>query len=391
MLRYPIEQMDIVDISTEMLELAFKHFREYNCDLEHDPRVTVHLDDGRHFAERAASDSYDVVTLEPPPPTNEGVCSLYSLEFYRTARRILREGGILAQWLPLSFVTPEDLRGMLKTQSAVFPFTFVLRSGRLDFVILSFDTTEAPRLHTRWIAERALRFEREHLVRGSRWEETSRHETTSLEGILSLLLTGPGDIERIEGVALHRDDDQRLSYSSGDRELYRRYHGRPLSFLSFAALPLTPFGELQRYFADPIPVAELDEERARTLSAYGVPSPRVLAEAEARFEAAGDPAERSARAFEVVALYERGLALEPELAWIERALAAHPTESRPALLARAAGVVERHAPIRSDRIRAWLATRPPEQRLSLVARAMTDALEEWERRERLRRAAYLWK
>jgi spermidine synthase len=390
LLHYPIEHMDVVDISSEVVQLSLRHFAPFNNRLSSDERVSFHMDDGRHFVERAAADSYDVVTLEPPPPTNDGVYSLYSLEFYRATRRVLREGGILAQWLPLNLVTPEDLRGMLKTQSAVFPFTFVLRSGRLDFVILSFDTTEAPRLHTRWIAERAPRFEREQLVRGSHWEETSRHEIASLEGILSLLLTGPGDIERIEVAALHRDDDQRLSYSSGDRELYRRYRGRPLSFLSFAALPLTPFSELQRYFGDPIPVAALDEERARTLTPYGVPSPRVLADAEARFEAASTPVERSARAFEAVALYERGLALEAELAWIERALVAHPTESRPAPLARAAGVVARHAPIQSERIRAWLAALPPQQRLSLVARAMTDALEEWEGRERARRAAYLW-
>jgi spermidine synthase len=76
LLHYPIEHMDVVDISSEVVQLSLRYFAAFNNQLSRDPRVSFHMDDGRHFAERAAADSYDVVTLEPPPPTNEGVYSL---------------------------------------------------------------------------------------------------------------------------------------------------------------------------------------------------------------------------------------------------------------------------------------------------------------------------
>ena len=98
---YPsLVRLDVVDISGEIVELALAHFGPYNNGLGDDPRVRFHLDDGRHFVARAEAGSYDVVSLEPPPPTDEGVYRLYSLEFYRGVERILRDGGILAQWLP---------------------------------------------------------------------------------------------------------------------------------------------------------------------------------------------------------------------------------------------------------------------------------------------------
>ncbi len=44
---------------------------------------------------------YDVITIDPPPPLEAAASSLlYSEEFYRVARRKLRPGGILQQWLP---------------------------------------------------------------------------------------------------------------------------------------------------------------------------------------------------------------------------------------------------------------------------------------------------
>jgi spermidine synthase len=64
------------------------------------PLAHIVVDDGRSYLE-GPSDQYDVIIIDPPPPVEAaGSSLLYSEEFYAIAKRHLREGGILQQWLP---------------------------------------------------------------------------------------------------------------------------------------------------------------------------------------------------------------------------------------------------------------------------------------------------
>jgi spermidine synthase len=64
------------------------------------PLALVVVDDGRSYLE-GPSEQYDVIIIDPPPPVEAAASSLlYSKEFYAIAKRHLREGGILQQWLP---------------------------------------------------------------------------------------------------------------------------------------------------------------------------------------------------------------------------------------------------------------------------------------------------
>jgi spermidine synthase len=64
------------------------------------PLAMVVVDDGRSYLE-GPSEQYDVIIIDPPPPVEAaGSSLLYSKEFYAIAKRHLREGGILQQWLP---------------------------------------------------------------------------------------------------------------------------------------------------------------------------------------------------------------------------------------------------------------------------------------------------
>ncbi|MGH8699989.1 MAG: spermidine synthase, partial [Burkholderiales bacterium] len=85
-----------------------------------DPRIEIRLRDGRRELLRS-SERYDVITLEPPPPSGAGVVNLYSTDFYALAAVRLQPGGLLAQWLPLPAQNDEDTRSLVASFLDVFP------------------------------------------------------------------------------------------------------------------------------------------------------------------------------------------------------------------------------------------------------------------------------
>jgi len=95
------------------------HFPENNAVLD-DARTHNVVMDGRIWLHRTEG-AYDVITLEPMPPTFAGSNSLYSLEFYELARSDLKPGGMLAQWLPLHLVSPYEAASIVRTFTRVFP------------------------------------------------------------------------------------------------------------------------------------------------------------------------------------------------------------------------------------------------------------------------------
>lgn len=86
-----------------------------------DDRLKINLIDGRRELLRS-SERYDMITLEPPPPSAAGVVNLYSSDFYRLASGRLNENGLLAQWLPLPTQTDSDTRSLVQSFLEVFPY-----------------------------------------------------------------------------------------------------------------------------------------------------------------------------------------------------------------------------------------------------------------------------
>ncbi|SIO70619.1 spermidine synthase [Burkholderia sp. GAS332] len=91
-----------------------------NYAMSTDPRMDIRMRDGRRELLRHA-ERYDLITLEPPPPSAAGVVNLYSSDFYRLAASRLQQGGIVAQWLPLPTQNEEDTRSLIQSFIQVFP------------------------------------------------------------------------------------------------------------------------------------------------------------------------------------------------------------------------------------------------------------------------------
>lgn len=96
-------------------------FHPKAASLMSSPLSHVVIDDGRFFLERS-SEQYDVITIDPPPPVSAaGSSLLYSKEFYATARRHLRPGGILQQWYP-GGTDPATPAAVARAVKESFPF-----------------------------------------------------------------------------------------------------------------------------------------------------------------------------------------------------------------------------------------------------------------------------
>ncbi|MCR9161616.1 MAG: fused MFS/spermidine synthase [Nannocystaceae bacterium] len=116
------QRLDIVDVSESVFAMA-DHFPQNEGVLD-DPRVHHHVMDGRAWLRRT-SDRYDVVTLEPMPPTFAGTNALYSVEFYRLVEQRLEDDGVVAQWLPFHLVDPQESAAIVGAFIEVFPDAFL--------------------------------------------------------------------------------------------------------------------------------------------------------------------------------------------------------------------------------------------------------------------------
>lgn len=97
-LRHPeVDSVTVVDIDPAIFDLARSQHQLLNLNERalFDPRVTAVPQDAFVFLSNATK-QYDVIIADLPDPTNDGIARLYSVEFFRLCRRLLREGGALA-------------------------------------------------------------------------------------------------------------------------------------------------------------------------------------------------------------------------------------------------------------------------------------------------------
>ncbi|NVD42536.1 fused MFS/spermidine synthase [Ensifer sp. HO-A22] len=175
-----------------------------NYDAATDPRLEVRLRDGRRELLRS-DERYDLITLEPPPPSAAGVVNLYSSDFYRLARDRLAENGMLAQWLPIATQNDEDTRSLVKSFLDSFP-QVTLWSTELHEMLLV-GSLQPQEIDATRIAERM----KERPIAAALGE-------VGISGPADLLATWMMDrsgLERYAGSALPVTDDQpRIEYAS---------------------------------------------------------------------------------------------------------------------------------------------------------------------------------
>jgi spermidine synthase len=118
-LTYPIERLDVVEVSPEIVQ-ASHLFDGVNGKPLEEPRTQLIVNDGRNHLTLTGR-RYDAILSEPSNPWISGMNSLFTREFFRIARRRLNPGGVLAQWFHLYNMPADDLGSLLRAFVDVFP------------------------------------------------------------------------------------------------------------------------------------------------------------------------------------------------------------------------------------------------------------------------------
>jgi hypothetical protein len=129
-----LTHIDVVDISREILEMSSVVYRDADNPLR-DPRVQVHVEDGRFFL-GTHSRKFDLITSEPPPPKVAGVVNLYTQEYFQAIRDHLTPGGHTTYWLPVHDLQPLDTLAIIKAFCNVFEDCTLWDGAGLEWMLM---------------------------------------------------------------------------------------------------------------------------------------------------------------------------------------------------------------------------------------------------------------
>ena len=142
-LTHGIARADVLEISPEVVE-ASRFFELENHRALADPRTRLIVGDGRPHLMFSRS-SYDVIISEPSNPWMAGIASLFTREFFESARARLSPGGVLCQWAHAYDISDADLRSIVATFLSVFPDGTLWLVGEGDVLLIGSTGPLAPR------------------------------------------------------------------------------------------------------------------------------------------------------------------------------------------------------------------------------------------------------
>ena len=95
-LYYPIERLDVLEISPHVVE-GSSFFRPWNNRVVSDPKTDLIIQDGRAHLQ-LTDRTYDIIISEPSNPWMAGLANLFTQEFFELARNRLSSNGIFVQF-----------------------------------------------------------------------------------------------------------------------------------------------------------------------------------------------------------------------------------------------------------------------------------------------------
>lgn len=113
------EAIDVVEISRDVVAASDAIYAPERRPLQ-DPRVRLHIEDGRHFLQ-TTRERFDLITGEPPPPRTPGAVNIYTREYFQLIYDRLADGGMTTYWVPVARPNPgTDVNTIIRAFCEVF-------------------------------------------------------------------------------------------------------------------------------------------------------------------------------------------------------------------------------------------------------------------------------
>jgi spermidine synthase len=137
-----IEKVDTIEIEPAIVRAA-TGYGEFVERAYEDPRSEIHIEDAKTFFSLHNS-VYDIIIAEPSNPWVSGVSSLFSTEFYRTAKRHLADDGVFVQWIQLYEFDDDLASSILKALSENFEDYVIYRTDSGNILLIASKQGDLP-------------------------------------------------------------------------------------------------------------------------------------------------------------------------------------------------------------------------------------------------------
>jgi spermidine synthase len=242
-----VESLEVVELSEGVVE-GSRYFSHVNHDVLEDPRVSLHVDDGRNHLLMSGT-SYDVISCDPIHPAG-GSGALYTSDFFQLARDRLRPGGAMVQYLPFHKMSLFDFKMLIRTFQSVFPNTTVWDGGGHGVLL----GTVGP---TAFDLRRLEKMVEENPVLGRELEELGLADPANL---LSCLMLDPESAAAFAGEGPINSDDRPLIEFSEPRS-----QGRDTRAENLAAIIQHGSSPMDLASADDATLEELEPRLSRSV------------------------------------------------------------------------------------------------------------------------------
>jgi spermidine synthase len=99
-LQYPRTEIDYVELDPALIDLAREQLGK-NITVLNNPRVSVHLEDGRRYVQKTGR-KYEVIIANLPEPATAQINRFYTIEFFSLIKERLTADGVFSFILPSS-------------------------------------------------------------------------------------------------------------------------------------------------------------------------------------------------------------------------------------------------------------------------------------------------
>lgn len=119
-----VERMTIAEIEPLVPASVAEYFGDHNYNVVTNPKVTIHIDDARHFL-LTTDQKFDAITSDPLDPWVKGAATLYTAEFFELVKSRLNPGGVVTLFVQLYESNEAAVKSEIGTFMQAFPNSVV--------------------------------------------------------------------------------------------------------------------------------------------------------------------------------------------------------------------------------------------------------------------------